>query len=60
MEIKKKKEVQITLTLSLFEAEWLKEIMQNPLTPGQDPEFEGTQDYKMRKMFWDELSKCLD
>ena len=60
MEVEKKKEVQIKLTLHPSEAEWLKELMQNPMTPMQDPTLETPRNEDMRELFWNELSKCLD
>lgn len=38
MNVQVKKTVEITLTLSAVEAEWLKMLMQNPLTEDESPE----------------------
>lgn len=43
------KKVEITLALTPKEALWLKKVMQNPQGP------EGSEDYNMRKGFFDAL-----
>lgn len=54
MKAKKRKEIEVTIIMSEFEAKWLKGIMRNPFY-GQEPKNERDQDRKMRKMFWDIL-----
>ena len=51
------KKVTVTLILEPSEAIWLKSLMQNPLNETGDPTIESPQDAKMRRMFWEQLSK---
>lgn len=51
MEVETKREFTITLKLSEREAQWLKGLMQNPLS-----EDEGKEDAAMREVFWDALN----
>jgi hypothetical protein len=54
-----KSKVRVTkdvyLTLTEFEAKWLKAVMQNPLH-GTSLNDECDEDNKMRKVFWDTLN----
>ena len=49
--------VEITLTMTADEAQWLKEIMQNP--HGCTPEQEDTYNKDMRLSFWNVLSNAI-
>lgn len=49
-----KKTVEITLTLTAEEANWLKGLMQNPLY-GLSPKQEAEADKKIRMSFWNAL-----
>jgi len=44
--------LHITLELTAEEAKWLHELMQNPLTEDQNPDYEDSYDKKMREAFY--------
>jgi hypothetical protein len=51
MEVETKREFTVTLKLSEREAQWLKSLMQNPLSDD-----ESTDTAQMRQVFWDALN----
>ena len=53
----KEASVEITLTMTADEAQWLKEIMQNP--HGCTSEQEDTYTKDMRILFWNVLSSAI-
>lgn len=52
MEINRQKSTTITLVLNEKEAQWLHEVMQNPLW-GQTPTTESEEDFEMRVTFFE-------
>lgn len=51
-------EIKVTLVLDKEEAQWLKNVMQNPLH-GDTPETEHPQDRYTREVFWSTLREKL-
>ena len=51
----KEQVITVTLKLNKHEADWLKGLMQNPLTPNHDPAEEDEYNRAMRLSFWNAL-----
>lgn len=47
---------KITLTVNEDEAEWLKGVLQNPMTENGDPSLEHEEDKEYRKLWWDAVN----
>lgn len=45
-------ELRLTLELTVEEAKWLHELMRNPLTEDQNPDYEDPYDKNMREAFF--------
>lgn len=58
MEVTKKELIEITLQLTKEEAEWLKGVMQNPISHRTHPGSESEESENIRERFWFTLDKA--